>query len=287
MVIADFITYLAAEKGFSQNTLEAYERDCKAFQHSQGIVDFTAVREEQLLKFLQGLKEEGYSPASQCRAIASLKVLYRFLKREGSVKNNITKYIESPKLWQLIPTVLSVEEIEMLLQQPDVTTPYGSRDRAILELLYGCGLRVSELCSLCLYDVSNEQVLVRGKGGKDRLVPIGKKAIEAVDHYLIHFRGEIREDSIQHLFLSKGNKPIDRIAVWKMVKKHAHKAGITKKISPHTFRHSYATHLLDNGADLRVIQELLGHADIGTTDRYTHVSIGGVQKAFYTHHPRN
>ena len=216
-------------------------------------------------------------------SLIAIKVFFRFLKREGIISQNITLLLATPKIWQLIPDVLSIEEMEQLLNQPDLSLVKGVRDRAILEVLYASGLRVSELCGLTIRDVDDEYMRIRGKGGKERLVPIGRKAISAIDRYL-HFRDGPLEET---LFVGKGGQPIDRVTVWKMIKSYAVQAGISKSISPHTFRHSFATHLLDNGADLRVIQELLGHSSITSTDRYTHISCSHLQQAFEEFHPRH
>jgi integrase/recombinase XerD len=215
-----------------------------------------------------------------------MKVFFRFLKREGVIANNPASYLESPKLWQALPAVLTEEEMENILTQPNCHSAKGCRDRAILELLYSSGVRISELCGLKICDVDDEYIKVYGKGGKERLVPIGQNALGAIDHYLLHYRCRYDSDQEQHLFLTQRGSPIDRFAMWRMVKSYALKAGITKNISPHTFRHSFATHLLDHGADLRVIQELLGHSSINSTDRYTHVSRAQLQQAFQAFHPR-
>ncbi len=191
--------------------------------------------------------------------------------------------LESPKIWQLIPDILSLSEMECLLKQPNPDSAKGARDRAILEVLYASGLRVSELCQLKIEDVDDAYVKVNGKGGKEKVVPIGKKAIAAIDYYL-SFRDGTNQNA---LFISNKGKPIHRVGVWKMVKRYAMQAGIRKNIFPHTFRHSFATHLLDNGADLRVIQEMLGHASIDSTDRYTHISCKHLHEAFQKFHPRH
>ncbi|MCB1135379.1 MAG: tyrosine-type recombinase/integrase, partial [Chlamydiia bacterium] len=174
---------------------------------------------------------------------------------------------------------------DALLSQPNPKTALGARDRAILELLYASGLRVSELCSLKINDVDDDALKVMGKGSKERIVPLGRKALEAIDFYLLHYRERWDSKKQRRLFLTRTGKDLDRISVWKMVKRYAREAGIQKSISPHTLRHSFATHLLDNGADLRVIQEMLGHATITSTDRYTHVSQTQVQEAFHRFHP--
>jgi integrase/recombinase XerD len=193
-----------------------------------------------------------------------------------------TIYLESPKIWQLIPEVLTQEEVSRLLEAPDKESAEGVRDGAILQVIYASGLRVSELCQLNIGDLSDEQVRVVGKGRKERIVPIAKSAVAAVDEYLVRFR----QEGDGPLFLSRRGKRIDRITVWERVKFYAKKVGITKVISPHTLRHSFATHLLENGADLRLIQEMLGHANVGTTDRYTHVSHKHLHDAFAKFHPR-
>jgi integrase/recombinase XerD len=284
--IADFLSYIASEKGLSLNTVEAYGRDVSRFAHhlhTLGITHFREVKEAHCLSFLKELREQNLASSTIYRMVMAMKVLFRFLKREQIVDTNVGLYLDTPKVWQLIPEVLSYEEVERLLKAPDISTLEGARDRAIFELLYASGLRVSELCTIQIRDLDPTFVKVKGKGGKERLVPIGRKALEAIDFYLLHFRGEAPE---QTLFLSTQGKPIDRITIWKRIKRYAKQVGITKNISPHTLRHSFATHLLDGGADLRVIQELLGHATIATTDRYTHVSQTRLQEAFHNHHPR-
>lgn len=174
-------------------------------------------------------------------------------------------------------------EVTRLLEAPDPETFLGARDRAIIEMLYGSGLRVSELCSLSIYSIDETSVKVMGKGRKERIVPVGRKAVEAVDHFLVRFRDQFEGEA---LFVTKRGKALDRVAVWRIIKHYAGQAGIQKPISPHTLRHSFATHLLDHGADLRVIQEMLGHSHIGTTDRYTHVSQSRLQEAFSKFHPK-
>lgn len=289
MDLQDFLSYIASEKGLSRNTIEAYERDAKAFidfLKNQNVASYPQVKEEHFVGFLSHLKGAGYATASICRALVACKVLFRFLKRENLIPSNPSLYVDSPALWQLIPEVLSQNEIERLLAQPDPSTEQGARDKAILELLYASGLRVSELCTIGLYDVDDDYVKVMGKGRKERIVPLGKPALQAIDHYLTHYRDQADSGRQQALFVTRTGKPMNRVAIWKMVKIHAKEAGIKKNISPHTLRHSFATHLLDHGADLRVIQELLGHASIATTDRYTHVSRSHLQNAFQTAHEK-
>ncbi len=285
----DFISYIGSEKGLAPNTIEAYGRDLKSLINNlkkSSHATFKDVKVEDLISFLSGLKSANYAPSSIGRHLIAIKVFFKFLKREGVVKENIAIFLDGPKLWQTIPTILSVDEIETLLSMPDLSLPTGLRDRAILELLYSSGLRVSELCDLSIYSVDDNYVRVFGKGRKERLVPVGKKAIEAIDNYLAQARCLHESDKENHLFVTNQGKPLDRIAVWKMVKRYAAKANIIKTISPHTFRHSFATHLLDNGADLRIIQEMLGHSNISSTDRYTKVSVTVLKEDFKRCHTR-
>lgn len=270
--LPDFLGYVASEKGLSRNTIEAYKRDLELYLDSK----------QDVIAFLSFLRKKKYASATVARMLVSIKLFYRFLRKENIIKEDKTSLIESPKLWQLIPEVLSEEEVEELLNACDTCSQIGARDRAILEFLYGSGLRVSEVCSLDLHDVDEEKVRVMGKGSKERIVPVGEMALQALDHYLNNFRkGENKA-----LFLSRGGKRIDRQTIYTRVRFYAKAAKINKPVSPHTLRHSFATHLLDHGADLRIIQELLGHADISTTDRYTHISRSHLESAFSQFHPR-
>lgn len=287
--LAIFLNFLASEKGLSPHTVSAYKHDIESFHlflKQKGLRGLSEIEKEDVISYLATLKEKKYADASLLRFLIALRVFYRFLAKEKRVSHNVLETLESPKVWQTLPHVLSIQEIETLLSIPSKETFLGSRDRAILEVLYASGLRVSELCSLNIHDCDDTYVKVRGKGEKERIVPIGKQAIDAIDHYLIHFR-----DHFDHknpaLFLTQKGLRIDRIAVWRMIKELAKKAGIQKNIHPHTFRHSFATHLLDRGADLRIIQELLGHSNIATTDRYTHVSQERLKESFAKFHPRN
>lgn len=275
----DFLDYLTAEKGLSSHTINAYGKDISLFAKHASL-PWTQIQETHILSFLTHLQEKNYASSSICRMLVSLKVFFRFLKKEGLIQEDLTRYCQGPKLWQLIPDVLTPDEVTLLLSQPNLTSSLGLRDKAILELLYATGIRVSELCSLRLTDLSDTFVKVQGKGKKERIVPVGKQAIMAIDAYLL------QRQSGEMLFLSTRGKAIDRITVWARIKFYAKQALIAKSISPHTLRHSFATHLLENGADLRLIQDMLGHEDIGTTDRYTHVASSRLKQAFKQFHPR-
>ena len=280
--IRDFLDHLRSERGLSPHTIEAYERDISEFSNALSIA-WPTITADQVLSHLEHLRSKQYALSSICRKMIALKVFFRFLKKEALISQDLGKFIETPKVWQLVPEVLTMEEIDQLLAQPDPSSALGARDKAILELFYASGIRVSELCSLLVEDVSDGFLKVKGKGRKERLVPVGKKALQAIDDYLIRYR---TKEQSPYLFVSRSGKPLERIAVWQRVQHYARKAGINRAISPHQLRHSFATHLLENGADLRLIQEMLGHEDISTTDRYTHVSNTHLQKLFRTHHPR-
>ncbi|HEY5234744.1 MAG TPA: site-specific tyrosine recombinase XerD [Rhabdochlamydiaceae bacterium] len=280
--IADFLDYLGSEKGLSPHTLAAYGRDLKSYaKYSQGKKTEEVVA-DQIIEYFQTLKNKGIASSSLCRALVAIKVFFRFLKREKIISNNPTVFLESPKMWQLIPEVLTIEEVGRFLEMPAIETAIGARDKAIFMVMYASGLRVSELCGMNLGDISDDQVRVRGKGNKERVIPIASAAVAAVDFYLTQFRTE----GDGPLFLSSKGRRMDRVALWERVKFYGKKAGISKEISPHTLRHSFATHLLENGADLRVIQEMLGHSNIATTDRYTHVSRKHLHEAFEKFHPK-
>lgn len=282
-LVRDFELIISVEKGLASNTCLAYIRDVRAFLHFLNGKELEEVKQEDIISYLCSMKEKEYAPASIIRALMALKVFFTFLFREGRIKKNNAEQIDSPKIWQQIPEVLTISEMEKLIEVTEKEEFETLRDRAIVEVLYGSGLRVSELVTLDIKDVGDDKIRVFGKGKKERVVPVGNKALKAIDHYL-HFRTNHLESA---LFINSRGKRLDRVSVWRMIKKRALRAGVTKNISPHTFRHSFATHLLENGADLRVIQEMLGHATIATTDRYTHIGMSYLKESFRHFHPRN
>lgn len=281
-----FLSYIGGERGLSIHTVRAYGSDLKQFAMFVGASSWEGVGRDTILGFLAVLKERGVAAATMQRCIVSLKVFFRFLRSEQMIDADPTLHLDSPKLWQLIPEILTVDEVDRLLAAPDTGSRLGARDRAVLEITYASGLRVSEVCGLNVCDVADRSVRVRGKGGKERLVPLSDAASLAIDHYLLYFRTERTGRDNPPLFVSNRGKRLDRSLIWRRIKFYAKVAGITKTISPHTLRHSFATHLLENGADLRIIQELLGHASVATTDRYTHMSQKHLETAFTLHHPR-
>jgi len=286
-----FIHYLSVEKGLAKNTLLAYESDLKKyirFLEQEKIKDFNRITRNEITAFLFHEKRRKQEASSIARALVAIKLLHRFLVKEGKLREDITSVLESPKLWKHLPSVLSIKEMESILKTPNVRHPLGIRDRAILELLYATGIRVSELVGLKLQDLNLDSGFLKccGKGDKERIVPLGRSARDSIKRYLEKVRTAINGRSDQ-LFLGTKRAPrLSRQAVWQIIRRYAKRARIGKKITPHTFRHSFATHLLERGADLRIVQELLGHADISTTQIYTHISRDRLKSVHHQFHPR-
>jgi integrase/recombinase XerD len=291
-LLEEFINYLTVEKGLSKNTIAAYGTDLKHFigrMEAVGIKDISKIRRQDITSYMLFLKDSGIGSNSISRALVAIKMFYRFLVQEHLAKEDISGVIESPKLIRGLPDVLSVDEADKLISSPDLRDNIGIRDRAALELMYASGMRVSELVELTKDGVNLDVGFLKckGKGDKERVVPIGKKAKEAVTRYLEKVRPDLlggKEDP--HLFISRLGKKISRQTFWKMIKRYAKMARIKKEITPHTLRHSFATHLLEHGADLRVVQEMLGHADIATTQLYTHIDRTRLKAIHKQFHPR-
>lgn len=287
-----FRDYLALEAGHSSTTIESYLRDLRRlvrFAELKGVNGPEQVTRRLLREFVYALKDLGLEPSTIRRQISATHTYFRFLLDEGLVAADPSDRLETPKRWRTLPEVLSVREVEAMLGSPSVDEPLGWRDRALLELGYGAGLRVSELCGLGLADLALSEGLVRvvGKGSKERLVPIGRQVIGAVSVYLNTTRGELdRGKTKGRLLLNARGQPLSRVGAWGIVKRHADRAGITRRVTPHTLRHSFATHLLEGGADLRAVQEMLGHADLSTTQIYTHVDREYLRAVHRKFHPR-
>jgi integrase/recombinase XerD len=289
--IDQFIDFMEVERGVSSNTIQAYKRDIEKFTGYLRKVKkgLSGVSREDVTDFLMRLKKEGLQAATIARNLASLKTFWKFLVMERIVSENVLAVIETPKTWKHIPDVLNRQEVEKLLNTPPRKGPVGVRDKAILELMYATGLRVSEVKDLKKVNVNLEAGFVKcsGKGGKERIVPLGRIAKDAIDRYLMVARGKFAgKRTDEHMFLSRMGKALSRQSLWKMIQKYAKQAGIKKHITPHTLRHSFATHLLEGGAELRGVQEMLGHADISTTQIYTHVSKDKLKKVHEKFHPR-
>ncbi len=294
-ILNHFYGYLTVERGLSRNSVAAYGNDLSDFVkhlHAHGVSSFAEVEREHILDYLLECREErGMETASVARRLVSIKVLFRYLFQERIVPCNPTDVMDSPKIWRILPDFLSAQEVDALLAAYPASAkdPLSLRNRCILELLYSAGLRVSECVSLHMGAVRFDERSIRvlGKGSKERIVPIGRVAVNLLHRYLEKSRPELAKNgNDSHLFLSNHGRELDRERVWMIVKEAARRAGIRKEIHPHTLRHSFASHLLENGADLRVIQEMLGHADISTTQIYTHVDKNRLLSVFRQFHPR-
>ena len=289
--IRTFLTCLRVEKGLSDNTIQAYGRDIAKFGAFVGARSLKTkdIQRSDIVDFLGSLYRKGLDSRSVARHLVTIRHFFRFALMEGYVEEDPASTIESPKFRQSLPEFLSIEEVNQLLRCPDTTTTVGIRDRAMIELMYSCGLRVSELCGLRVSDLQAEAGCLRciGKGNKERLVPVGKQALEGVRTYLLSSRPKLlREDSSPYLFLNQKRHKMDRISFWKLLGDYGRKAGLRKTLTPHMLRHSFATHLLDRGADLRSVQMMLGHSDISTTQIYTHVVEERLKQVYKAHHPR-
>jgi len=287
-----FTDFLSLEQGASPQTIDAYRRDLGRFvefaitKAARAPVDVTA---RLLRDFVYQLKDIGLAPASIRRSVSALRTYYRFLLADGIVVRDPSERLETPKRWRTLPEVLTVDEVQRLLASPTLDDPLYFRDRALLELAYGAGLRVSEWITLGVRDLLLEEALVRvfGKGSKERLVPIGRQAIAAVAIYVRELRPRLEKGEGKGvLFLNARGQPLTRMGAWKILQRHVERAGIEKRVTPHTLRHSFATHLLEGGADLRAVQEMLGHADISTTQIYTHVDREYLRSVHRQFHPR-
>ena len=296
--LKQFVTFLKLERSLSDNSIQAYERDVeKLIQYKSIIQSKTSIANwdgKQLQQFLQYLAELGLSAYSQARILSGIKSFYKFLVTEDIIKQDPTVLLEGPKLGRKLPDTLSLEEIDALLQAIDLSTPEGQRNKAILEVLYSCGLRVSECVELKTGNLYLEEmgvgfVKVVGKGNKERLVPIGKEASKYVRIYIEQIRNgmPIQKGFENHVFLNRRGKKLTRVMIFTIIKSLAAKAGIKKNISPHTFRHSFATHLVEGGADLRAVQEMLGHESITTTEIYTHLDRDYLRSVVQEFHPRS
>lgn len=291
-LIEEFLGYLSVERGLSNNTLSSYKRDLtKLFNYlkTRQINSIDKVSRQTITSFMLDEKDKGLSANSISRELACLKSFYKFLLKENRVREDITSVIESPKLWKRLPNVLSLDEVETLLKAPNVKDVMGVRDRAMLELMYATGMRVSELINLKMDDVNIKVGFVKcfGKGGKERIVPFGKKAKESIVRYIEKSRPLLLKKKISNfLFLTRLGRLMSRQTFWKTVKRYTRKSRIKKDITPHSLRHSFATHILERGADLRIVQEMLGHADISTTQIYTHVNKDRLKSIHSKFHPR-
>jgi len=289
----EFIDYITIERGLSDNTKFSYEHDLLRFGEyltNQNINKFSNVKIQQISDFLILLSELGLNATSRARYLSAIRGMFKYLYAKGEVESDVSELVDLPKLRRKLPDTLSVEDIEKILEAVDISQKAGIRDRAILETLYGCGLRVSELIGLKQRDIIYESEIIRvfGKGSKERFVPIGRTAIKWIEEYRVKVRPHFNKKSvgIDVLFLNQRGGSFSRMGIWKIVERYSSLAGIELNVHPHIFRHSFATHLLEGGADLRAVQEMLGHADISTTQIYTHLDRDYIKEVHKSFHPR-
>ncbi|MFA5155858.1 MAG: site-specific tyrosine recombinase XerD [Candidatus Omnitrophota bacterium] len=291
-LIDSFLNYLSVERGLSGNTLSSYGRDLKCYMDflTRSHIDaLSKAGKNEIVDFMFYQKDKGMAPNSVSRRLSAIRMFYKFLARERILKSDPSSQIDSPKLWHKIPDVLSLNEVESLLAQPDTRDSQGIRDKAFIEALYATGMRVSEVVNLKVDNVNMDVGFLRctGKGNKERIIPLGRKAIDYIKRYMDTGRKKLLGNKeSEYLFISRLGKKISRQSFWKIIKKYARQAKIKKPIKPHTLRHSFATHLLERGADLRSVQEMLGHANISTTQIYTHVNKDRLKSIHKTFHPR-
>ena len=292
-LLDQFLNHLSIEAGLSSNTIESYRRDLERYVKFLGerkVDSLNNITEEHITGLIVLLSRLGLGANSISRNLSSIRSFHKFLIREGYSDSDPAGALDSPKLWRKLPIVLNIEEIEKLLEQPLMLDPPNLRDQAILEFLYATGVRISELINMKRIDLLPEVELIRvkGKGQKERIIPIGSKALQSVEKYLKEARPQIaNQDSEDFLFLNHRGRHFSRMGLWKILRKYVNQAGLKKKISPHTIRHSFATHLLEGGADLRAVQEMLGHADISTTQIYTHLDRDYLKQEHRHFHPRS
>ncbi len=293
LFFSNYLTYIKLEKGLTENTLFSYQNDIKRFLEFLNMKQVSSLKNVNLnilIDFVNMLSELGLSANSISRNISSIKSFFNFLIKEDLIDENPLEYLHKPKIIKKIPEVLTVPEIEKILNSIDTSTPLGIRDRALIEVMYGCGLRISESINITINNILFEQELIRiyGKGRKERIVPIGSHALKYVTLYIRDIRPSLLKNKIRpEVFLNFRGDKLTRMGVWKILKKYVKKCNIDRKITPHTLRHSFATHLLEGGADLRAVQMLLGHSDISTTEIYTHIDKTYLKEIHKSFHPRN
>lgn len=290
--IREFMDYLSVERGLSKNTLESYGRDLHKYAgylKKNGISNLDRVKRQDIQNFMMGLKDGKLNASSIARNLVAIKIFHRYLTSQRLLKEDVTSVIETPKLWKTLPDVLDLNEVEAILDSPNTRLKQGARDKAAIELMYATGMRVSELVNLKLTDLHMDMGFVRclGKGQKERIIPFGSKAREALQKYLDKARPKFLKNAESNaLFLTRLGKPMSRQTFWMVIKYYVGQARIKKRVTPHTLRHSFATHLLQRGADLRIVQELLGHVNISTTQIYTHINKERLKQIHQKFHPR-
>lgn len=292
-LVPEFLMYLSTERRYPNSTVTSYRNDINQFMgfiEKQGLTDAAKIGKHDIIGYLTEMKTK-YDPSSSARKLSAIKTFFKFLSLEKNIKHNPASELEAPRLLKKLPDVLSEQEVTKLLDGIETTTPGGLRDRAILEIMYATGMRISEVVNLKIHDYDTVAQYIRcmGKGSKERIIPVGKVAADWVDEYINKGRRDVVEKTATasgELFLNKRGKKFSRVWLWKIITKRVKEAGLRKEVTPHTIRHSFATHLLTHGADLRSVQEMLGHASISTTQIYTHVDRSRLREVHKKYHPR-
>ena len=289
--LKSYYNYIITERNLSKNSVEAYMRDLQQFAKFNKKAQPLKINREHILNYINEINNNSINPRSQARILSSIKSLYNFLIFDNQIKNNPCKHIKSPKIGSKIPEILTVEEIDFIIESIDLSKENGERNRAIIECLYSCGLRVSELVSLKISNIEYDDNIIKviGKGNKQRIIPLSKTLKKYLQNYIQYIRSKQKpnKENIDIVFLNRRNKQMSRVMIFNIIKQQTNLAGIKKNVSPHTLRHSFATHLVEGGADLRVVQEMLGHANITTTEIYTHLNSQYLREEIINYHPRS
>ena len=286
-----YYNYILIERNLSQNSVEAYMRDLQQFAKFNKKINPLNIKREDILNYINEINKNNINPRSQARILSSIKSLYNFLIFDNQIKTDPCKHIKSPKIGSKIPQILTVQEIDLIIKCIDLSKDHGERNRAIIECLYSCGLRVSELISLKISNIEYDDSIIKviGKGNKQRIIPLSKTLKKYLQNYIQHIRSKQKpnKENVDIVFLNRRNKQMSRVMIFHIIKQQTSLAGIKKNVSPHTLRHSFATHLVEGGADLRVVQEMLGHANITTTEIYTHLNNQYLREEIINYHPRS
>ena len=289
--LKSYYNYILIERNLSKNSVEAYMRDLQQFAKFNQKVKPSKIKREHILNYINEINDSNINPRSQARILSSIKSFYNFLIFDNQIKEDPCKHIKSPKIGSKIPEILTVQEIDLIIASIDLSKENGERNRAIIECLYSCGLRVSELVSLKISNIEYDDDIIKiiGKGNKQRITPLSKTLKKYLKNYIQHIRSKQQpnKENMDIVFLNRRNKKMSRVMIFNIIKQHANLAGIKKNVSPHTLRHSFATHLVEGGADLRVVQEMLGHANITTTEIYTHLNNQYLREEIINYHPRS
>ena len=288
--LKSYYNYILIERNLSLNSVKAYMKDLQQFAKFNNSIKPLKINRQHILNYINDINNKNINPRTQARILSSIKSFYNFLIFDNKIKDDPCKHISSPKIGSKLPEILTVKEVDLIIKCIDLSEEYGERNRAIIECLYSCGLRVSELVSLKISNIEHDDRIIKvsGKGKKQRIIPLSKTLYKYLKDYVKYIRSKQtpNKENIDIVFLNRRDKKLSRVMIFNIVKKYSNLAGISKNVSPHTFRHSFATHLVEGGADLRVVQEMLGHANISTTEIYTHLNNQYLREEIINYHPR-